>query len=256
MQMADLLFSQMQGSDSSKNAIKELIANFNDPTVGAVTGELKLTPKINDKIKMPVNYYWKYEKWLRYSESKIDSSVGATGAIYAIRKKLFEPLPVNTLLDDLMIPVSIIFKGYRVVFDGDAIAYDDALINSKREFKRKVRTLTGNYQAVLFMPKLLSIQKNRIFFNFVSHKILRLMVPEMLLILFFSNIALVNYGYGLFLLLQFFFYILAVLGALKKNDNPLLGRAVSVPYTFLLFNFAAFLGLINILKKNMDVWNK
>ncbi|RPI48992.1 MAG: glycosyltransferase family 2 protein, partial [Acidobacteria bacterium] len=106
-------------------AIRALVANFADPEVGAVSGELHLTKREGTSPGGEgAGFYWKYEKFIRANESRSGSTVGATGAIYAIRRRLFEPVPKDTILDDVLIPMKIVRKGYRVVFEPDARAHD------------------------------------------------------------------------------------------------------------------------------------
>ena len=100
------------------DSVRALVSNFADPAVGAVSGELMLssgTTATGDG----VSFYWRYEKFMRRHESRRDSTVGATGAIYAIRRALFEPIPADTILDDVLIPMRIVRRGYRVLFDAD-----------------------------------------------------------------------------------------------------------------------------------------
>ena len=137
-------------------ALRALASHFADPEVGAVSGELFIDDKKGPGI------YWKYEKLIRAAESAVDSVPGATGALYAIRRKLFEELPNEVLLDDVYIPLQILLKGYRVVFESGAKVFD---IESDldTEWRRKARTLAGNFQLVQHLPSLLNPFKNRIF---------------------------------------------------------------------------------------------
>ena len=123
-------------------AIRELAANFADATVGVVSGELLLVGSVG--VGESVGLYWKYEKWIRKNESRFNSVIGATGAIYAIRKCLWQSLPPMTILDDVYTPMRIAMGGHRVVFEERACAYDQATDSAEREFARKVRTLLGN----------------------------------------------------------------------------------------------------------------
>src|SRR5262249_58260796 len=121
--------------------------------VGAASGELLLAGGAG--VGEGVGLYSKYEKWIRKNESRFGSVIGATGAIYAIRKCLWKPLPPMTILDDVYTPMQIALAGHRVVFEDRARAYDQATNSARHEFTRKVRTLTGNYQLCQLMPRLL-----------------------------------------------------------------------------------------------------
>src|SRR5207245_5857395 len=130
-----------------RGAIRSLVSNFADPGVGGASGELMLMA--GDEAATASQgacVYWRYEKCIRSSESRLDSTVGTTGAIYAIRRALFEPIPEDTVLDDVVIPLRIARQGYRVLFEPQARAYDRVAPSSQAELTRKVRTLAGNFQ--------------------------------------------------------------------------------------------------------------
>src|SRR6476661_5500217 len=152
----------------STTAVRELVANFADVSVGAVSGELILESNTSDPTTEGVGLYWTIEKWIRQKEAEIDSIVGATGAVYAIRRSLFEPLPPGTILDDLLTPMRIAMRGFRVVFESRALAFDRVAQDYSNEFKRKVRTLAGNYQAMSLCPRLMKPWGNRLSLQFVS----------------------------------------------------------------------------------------
>ena len=129
--------------------LRALVADFGDPRVGAVSGELVIRSRANDTgstIAAGASFYWRYEKFIRRNESRANSTVGATGAVYAIRRELFERIPDDTLLDDVLIPMKIISRGYRVLFEPGARAYDLAAASPRQEFVRKVRTIAGTFQ--------------------------------------------------------------------------------------------------------------
>jgi len=199
-----------------RNAAKELVSNFADERVGAVSGELILMDRPGGEEAAGVGLYWRYEKWLRKMESDIDSMLGATGAIYALRKALYEPIPAETILDDVLIPMQAVFKGYRTVFEPKALAYDFISKRTENEFARKVRTLAGNYQLLWAVDALWSWKRNRVFFQYFSHKVARLVVPFMLMLLLLSNLFLMQGVYLVFLWLQLVWYGLALLGGVSN----------------------------------------
>jgi cellulose synthase/poly-beta-1,6-N-acetylglucosamine synthase-like glycosyltransferase len=235
------------------DATRQLIANFNDPEVGCVGGDLLLARKTASDVHESLGMYWGYEKWIRRKESKIDSSIGVAGAIYAIRKDLYEPIPPGTILDDVFIPMSIALKGYRVIVDETAIAYDSMITQSEMEFRRKVRTLMGNFQILTLLPELLSLKKNRLMVNFVTHKLLRLIVPYFLIIIFTLNLFMLDGIYYTFFLAQMFFYFLSLVGFILTYHKISI-KLFSIPYTFVLFNCAAVYGFINFVRKNDRIW--
>jgi poly-beta-1,6-N-acetyl-D-glucosamine synthase len=138
---------------ADKNAIRELVACLADQEVGAVSGELMLEDWGGNPTGLGL--YWKIEKTIRKCESDSGSMVGVTGAIYAMRRELYVEIPPGTILDDVFVPMHVIKQGKRVVFQPSAMAYDSVFTQRRKEFARKVRTLTGNYQLVYFHPWLL-----------------------------------------------------------------------------------------------------
>jgi len=238
------------------DAIRELVADFADPQIGAVSGELVLSGADCRPPEHTAGLYWHYEKWIRKTESRVDSVIGATGAIYAIRKKLFVPLPAGTILDDVMIPMRIAMAGHRVVFEKRAVAYDLPASSIEQEFQRKVRTLAGNFQILQFMPELLSPFRNRLFVQYVSHKVTRLLAPYWLLSLFVSSLVLGTGVYGVALWAQVAGYALALTGWLLRR-TPLHVPFASIALTFVMMHYASFLGLVYFLKarhRPVDVW--
>lgn len=203
------------------DALRRLVARFADPEVGAVSGELVIDAEhdaaaaAGSPVGEGVGLYWRYEKWIRRRESDVRSVVGATGAIYAIRRSLWKPLPPGTILDDVLTPMRIALGGHRVVFESGAVAYDAASRDAATEQRRKVRTLAGNYQLARLEPRLLSPVHNPLFVQFVSHKIGRLVVPYALITLLVSSTALASSGpiYSAALVVQVTFYVLALHGA-------------------------------------------
>lgn len=165
----------------SPTALRELVANLADPSVGAVSGELHLED-VTTGFAQGVDAYWRYEKLIRLSESRSGSTVGVTGALYAMRRELFEPLPTGTVLDDVLIPMRIAAAGRRVVFEPRALAWDQPSQQPAEERRRKIRTLAGNYQLIQLAPWLLWPDRNPLWFRFVSHKVLRLLAPWLLLL--------------------------------------------------------------------------
>ena len=234
--------------DLDPKAVRILVANFADPSVGAVSGELHLEPSPGSGME-GVGLYWRYEKWIRRAESRVDSTVGVTGAFYAMRRALYRPLDPLTILDDVAIPMNVVEAGSRVIFDPSANAYDRLAEDPKTEYRRKVRTLAGNYQLVALHPSLLNPRNNRLFWQLVSHKLLRLAIPWCLLALLTTSAALAAKGstfYAWAAGLQGSLYLLALAGWLLKGIGS---RLLSVPYSFVLLNVAAAAALFGFLSR-------
>ncbi len=211
-----------------RHAIRRLVENFADPGVGAVSGELILTGGPHSESASGVGLYWKYEKWIRSRESDVHSVAGATGAIYAIRRELYRELPDETILDDVMTPMRIVFGGKRVVFEPLAKAYDAVSCCPRAEFGRKVRTLTGNYQLVALMPELLIPFRNPVFWQFCSHKLGRLVVPHLLIGILVSNVFLIGGIYTWLLAAQIVLYLAAWMGHVMANRSVIVPELLQV----------------------------
>lgn len=237
-------------------AVADLVENFADPSVGAVSGELILESDPANTGAEGVGVYWTLEKWIRRKESERGSVVGVTGAIYAIRRALFTPLPPGTILDDLLVPMRIAMKGYRVLFDDRAKAYDRVSREYRDEFARKVRTLAGNYQAMALCPDLVKPGRNPLWFQFMSHKVCRLAAPFMLVMLFVSSAVLASdFPYNVVFLAQIAGYSAALIGwgLIKVGVRE---RWTSAAYTFCLLNYAALVGAIRFVRRDPALWGK
>ena len=237
----------------AKTAIRELVANFIDPQVGCVSGELQFLENHSSGLKTEMGAYWHYEKNIRKMESASGSVMGATGAIYAIRKELYEEIPVQTLVDDVLIPLHIIFKGYRVLFDQSAIAYDIFSDNIGGEWRRKVRTLAGNWQLIGNSRAIYISIKSGILFRFFWHKVSRLLVPFFLIALLIASLLAAGWTYSVFAMLQVAFYCIALLSyffpLFQKNSF------FKLCYFFCVLNLAAVVGFwVWISGKLDDVW--
>ena len=217
-------------------ALSHLVANFADPTVGAATGELKLLPGEDGEHK-DMDLYWRYEVLARKRHSDIDSLFTTTGCIYAMRRSLAEPIPPDTLTDDATMALRAFFRGYRVIFDPAAIAYDYPAV-AGTEFRRRFRTLAGLWQLHARMPQIFT-RRNRMRFHFLSHKFSRLMLPWALLLFAGASIALPASRFrALLLAAELAFVLLAVVNRFVPKGFPL-KRLSSPAQTFLVMNAAA-----------------
>jgi poly-beta-1,6-N-acetyl-D-glucosamine synthase len=225
------------------DTLVELARPFADAQLGAVTGELLLdcesperrhaerrigaaAPNVDRRsgserrtlastIADGIGLYWRYEKTLRRLESQIGSTLGATGAVYAMRRELWTPLPAETILDDVLAPMRLVLAGRRVTFTSRARAFDRAARNAEAERHRKVRTLAGNYQILWLEPRLLFPWTNPVWWQYVSHKLGRLVVPYAMLGLLIASVALAadSIWYAGALAAQCGLYLLAGYGA-------------------------------------------
>jgi poly-beta-1,6-N-acetyl-D-glucosamine synthase len=213
-----------------------------------------------------VGLYWRYEKQIRRNESAIGSVVGVTGAIYAMRRSLWQPLPDDTILDDVLTPMRCVMAGYRVLFEERACAFDRTATDANAEGRRKLRTLAGNYQLLWLEPRLLLPWCNPAWIQFVSHKVGRLLVPYALPPLLLLSLLLARRApvYAAAFTAQTMFYLLAAYGAWLEHtrNTPLAPRAPAVEpvnrlarvaLTFFVMNKSAVAGLVALATKQ-KVW--
>jgi glycosyltransferase involved in cell wall biosynthesis len=235
-------------------AVAALLSNFADPAVGCVAGELVLNLQGHDPAAGAVSgLYWRYEQWIRNCEAAIDSPTGVYGGFYAIRRSLARPAPPGLILDDMFQPLSILRQGYRSVLDRSALVTDTWPASSACEFRRKVRTLAGNFQLIAAAPWLLT-PANRVLFQLVSHKLLRLLVPYFLLSLLSSAaiLGLHSPAYLAFAVLQLGFWLLAA--ASLKVTVPVLQRLTAPAGALLVLNAAAIAGFFAFLFTRGPLW--
>lgn len=230
-------------------AVRCLIENLADAQVGAVSGELVFVQDDMTAFAEGVDAYWRYEKFIRQREALVHSAPGVTGALYALRRSCFRPIPDRTILDDVAIPMQAVRAGYRVVFDSRALAYDKPSKSAAQEKVRKVRTLAGNYQLMAMMPWVLVPGLNPIWLQFVSHKLLRLVAPFAMVALLLANLSLAR-GSAFFagvLAVQALGYLLAMAGL----SIPAVARwrLARIAAAFVSLNWYAVLGLLQFLSR-------
>lgn len=238
----------------SANAVRALVSRFDDDQIGAVSGELVLS---DDGVSEAANIglYWRYEKWIRMNEARIFSTTGATGALYAIRRADASRLPEDALLDDFETPIGLLKQGRRTVFEPSAKAFDAAETDAGKEFVRKSRTLAGNYQSFSRNRWLFSPAKNRVWWQFLSHKVARLMVPYAMLVAFVAS----AFGQGVFLSLMFWGQVaLYVFGfAAIAFPQYATSKYINIIKVFLTLNAAAVVGAYNYFTGQSSVrWKK
>jgi cellulose synthase/poly-beta-1,6-N-acetylglucosamine synthase-like glycosyltransferase len=233
------------------DALARLAANFADPSVGMVSGELHLLRGARGE-QADMNLYWRYELWARARHSRIDSVFNATGCIYAMRRSLTAPLPPDMIADDAILPLRAFRAGYRLILEPEAIAYDYPALPGT-EFRRRLRTLAGLWQ-VFFRMRWLFTRENRMRFHFLSHKFVRLLLPWAVLLFAGATVALPAGGLRTALLA-------AELGGcfLALLDRLIPGRwgfkRVSSPCrTFLSMNAAAALAMAVFFFPAQDLW--
>jgi len=233
----------------SANAVRVLVSTLADRSVGCASGNLVLRGATG------AGFYWNYENSIRKAEARFRSMVGVTGPLYAIRKADLPVVPVDTILDDMWIPMQLRLAGRRLVLCPDAIAYDQAF-EDDREFGRKVRTLAGNYQIFVRLPRLLFPFTNPIWFETFSHKLLRLLCPWVLVALLVGSVTALALPYAADLNQIWSLRVLVmgeVVFALFALVGARAGRITGAARTFVVLNYAALAGLWRYLRGSQKI---
>jgi cellulose synthase/poly-beta-1,6-N-acetylglucosamine synthase-like glycosyltransferase len=203
------------------DAIKLLVRHFEDETVGAVVGNLQLVDSETGANADSV--YWRYENMLKRCEGRVGALLGANGAIYAIRKELYEPIPANTIIDDFLIGMRIHRHKRALLYDAEAIAIEETAPSIGGEFHRRARIGAGGFQSLVWLLDLLSPFRPMLSFAFWSHKVLRWFCPLFLLVALIANIALASIDscYACLLVLHLLFYASGWVGGRITAGGPL-----------------------------------
>lgn len=242
----------------NRQAIKMLTSNFADPSVGGVTGLKSIMKEKGRESSEGDSLYWKYESFIKKKESDIGSITTADGEIFAIRRELFQPIDPKLINDDTAITFGIIRAKKRVVYEPEAISTELASISLKDDYNVKVRMVAGGYQSVSHFSRDLFPPKSFFAFEFLSHKLVRWLVPLFQICLFISNLFVHDPFYIFFLVCQSLFYLGAFCGyrILTNGGDP---GIFYFPLYFCTMNMAAFVGLIKFLTGGhtvTKVWKK
>ncbi len=239
------------------DALTKLVKNFEDHEVGCVCGKLILVNPNDVKSGEGEGFYWRFETWIKKAESGFGCVVGANGAIYAIRKSLFEKMPENVINDDFHISMKIMEQGYKVVYENDAVGIEEVAPDFKSEFSRHVRDGAGHYREIVHLASLLNPLKGRRFFTYLSHRVIRWIVPFLLIVAFVSNMLLVgSTGYKTLFIIQSAFYIMAIAAFFMQKYEINIG-IFNIPFFFISVNTALFIGFIkNMLNLQTVTWER
>ena len=248
--LGDVLFFTDVRQPLDPMALRHLAANFADPSVGAVTGELRLL-KGEAGEQADMDLYWRYEVWARQKQARIDSIFTTTGCIYAMRRKLAQPLRPDTLSDDAALSLMVFFSGYRVIFDPAAIAVDYPAL-AGTEFRRRFRNLAGLWQTFARFPQLFS-SKNRMRLHFLSHKLGRLVLPWAILSIVAGTLLLPSGVRWWLAGAEGIFLLLALIDGLFPKGFPL-KRLTSPARTFLAMNAASLAGIAVFFIEPTQLW--
>src|SRR2546430_10709743 len=238
---ADILVFTDANTMLERNCIRNLSRHFADPQVGAVSGEeVRVVAAGTDP--SAESLYWRYESAVKLLESRLNCSLGGNGSALAVRHSLFHPRQ-QSIVEDFQIPLEIRFKGYRVVYDPEAVAIEEIAPTFSTQFARRVRISAGNYQTLFGNLEYLNPLKGFLAFSFFSHRVLRWLVPMFLMVAFGCSLAMVTRpGFGVLAAAQFAFYAAAALGYWFKKQGKRV-RLVSLPFHFCSMNAALLFGL-------------
>jgi len=244
----------------NKEAVQELVKHYQDPKVGAVSGEKKIIES-DPEAGSGEGLYWKYESFLKRCDSEIHSLMGAAGELVSFRSELFHPLEKDTILDDFIQSLRIVEKGYKVVYEPKAYASETPSASMAEEMKRKIRICAGGWQSMARLKSLLNpLRQPVVTFLYVSHRVLRWSLTPVLLALLLPLslvLAWLSGGfYTLFFAGQVLFYLCAWLGW-KADAKGKKIKAFLVPLYFTMMNVAVFAGFMRFIRDAQPAaWEK
>lgn len=245
----------------NKDALRNIVRHFANDKVGVVSGEKRILNRDADEAAgAGEGFYWKYESKLKKWDDALYSVMGAAGELFAIRTKLFEPIPKDSLIEDFFMSFKIIEKGYKIAYEPDAYAMEEPSASVQEELKRKIRIAAGGIQSIVRLKELLNpFRYGVITFQYVSHRVLRWsLAPLALPLIFILNLFLLNQGpiYKFLFLAQVLFYLMAWLGYLLEKKQIRL-KMLFIPYYFCMMNYAVFAGFKRYMKGSQSVlWEK
>ena len=239
-----------------EDLIEKMVRNFADPKVGMVTGHLIYRDSTNTQMGTGQKLYWKYESTIKKAQTSMGTLTGSVGCVTAFRKELYTPLPEN-IIEDFTGPLMLVMKGFRVVYEEEALCFEDTTKKAANEWNMRVRVIRGGMSGMLHARKILNPIAYPIpFFQLVSHKILRWLIPVFIISLFFVSNYMVwldpkNVYSMTLLILQLMFYFTAVCAyALEKKGIH--NRLAAIPLYFLILNAASLVALVKTLTSNLE----
>jgi cellulose synthase/poly-beta-1,6-N-acetylglucosamine synthase-like glycosyltransferase len=252
---SDIIVFSDANNNFNTDALRQLVRHFADPCVGGVCG-LKQIYDANDRESaVGDGLYWKYESAIKIAESRLGSITTADGEIFAVRRALYRSLDESLINDDAAITLNLVREGYRVLYEPAARSYEHASIRIEDDFNVKVRMVSGGFQTVAYYWRFLLPPRSAFTFAFLSHKLLRWLAPEFLILMFVTSLLLAANPLFLALLLaQVAFYLLAWTGW-RMRARGALPFAIYVPFYFCAMNLAALFGLYRHLTRSTQ-WKK
>ena len=251
---AELIVMSDANTMFASDAVKKLVQHFKDPRVGCISGEISLEQEGGVSGE---GIYWKYEGWIKRNEGKLGFLIGCNGGIFALRRELYEPLPSSVIIEDFVMTMKILEKGWRVEFEPEARGVEPPCPTSKAEMIRKIRIGAGNFQALALIPALLSPRYGLRSFAYWGHKVLRWFVPFFFLIAVSANLLLIQQPfYMIALVIQLSGAIISLYS--YKTRNPLRLPKWTKPISyFYIMNYAILCGFSRHIRGTQKVtWDK
>lgn len=220
-----------------RDALRRLVAHFGDPAVGCVSGELRLRGSAGNNQD---SLYWRFEQLLKFFEARIGGLLGANGAIYAIRRELWQPLRADTICDDFCVAMNVAASGWRLAYEPGAWAEEDTPAAIGEEFARRVRIGIGNFQALRRHPEYFLRTSMATRFAYVSHKVLRWLAPHLLLIALMASLllGLRSQVWLVFAILQIGAYAFAAALYMRAGNGATLAPLLRIPAFLFALNLA------------------
>ena len=247
----------------NSDAIRNIVKPFADPKTGCVAGEKRVMARTDSQeAAKSEGLYWRYESWMKNMDSRLYSTMGAAGELWAVRQELCDTLPDDTLLDDFMLSMLIVDKGYKIVYAPNAYACEYGSKDIVEEEKRKVRIAAGGLQSMFRLARLANPFRNPVVaFQLISHRLLRWSLAPLCLMLLIpvNTILVITNGDLIYILAwaaQLLFYLLAFWGFLSQNKTRK-SKIASTAYYFMFMNFCVFKGVRYLTKhRNSGAWEK
>ena len=239
-----------------EDLIQKMVRNFADPKVGMVTGHLIYRDSSNSQMGTGQKLYWKYESMIKKAQTSMGTLTGSVGCVTAFRKELYTPLP-NNIIEDFTGPLMLVMKGFRVVYEEEAMCFEDTTKKAANEWNMRVRVIRGGMSGMLHARKILNPIAYPIpFFQLMSHKILRWTLPIVIIGAFFISNYLVwvdptNMPAAIFLGLQIMFYLVALF-AFALERKGIHNRLAAIPLYFLILNAASLVALVKTITTNLE----
>ena len=257
---SDVLVFSDANVEFSEDVLHKLVLPFLDPMVACVCGKLCFRVAGGSAHSSTEGFYWKLESWLKEQEGSRGVLLGANGAIYAIRRSLWEHCPADTVVEDFYIPMTLLMKGHKVVFESSAIAYEDLPPTLKDEFGRRIRIGAGDFQALARCLPILHPRYGLAAWAFFSRKLLRWFGPFFLLgsLISATTLALGDHFLGYLALIGWAAFIgIAVIGVFAGTKHGFLGKVSGAAAHFASMNLALFFGFFRWLSRSQRVtWQR